>query len=135
MHSPAPGQNADHGVPLIEKQTGQHVYVIVAGSHPRLATCPRRTVIPCLGTWLESTDAGQFMNAPPLCGLPLGELADAVLYLGQPTVLTRSLWNPAIFLDPVYWANTSGATRSTATTSTWNSTGRTSRSPGPRHLP
>ncbi len=104
MHSPEPGQNADHGVPLIEEQTGQHVYVIVAGSHPRLVTCPRRTVIPCSGTWLESTDAGQFMDAPRLCGVPLGKLADAVLYLGQLTDLTQSLWNPAIFLDPVYWA-------------------------------
>ncbi|GAB3150988.1 ChaN family lipoprotein [Microbispora hainanensis] len=104
MHSPAPGQNADHGVPLIEEQTGQHVYVIVAGSHPRLTTCPRRTVIPCRGTWLESTDAGEFMDAPRLCGVPLGKLADAVLYLGQPTDLTQSLWNPAIFLDPEYWA-------------------------------
>ncbi|MBB5778972.1 hypothetical protein [Nonomuraea jabiensis] len=104
MHSPQPGQNADHAVPLIEEQTGRHVYVIVTGSHPRLATCPRRTVIPCSGNWLESTDAGQFMDAPRLCGLPLGKLADAVLYLGQPTELTQSLWNPAIFLDPVYWA-------------------------------
>ncbi|MFI6793049.1 hypothetical protein ACIBG4_37535 [Nonomuraea sp. NPDC050383] len=104
MHSPAPGHNADHGVPLIEKRTGQRVYVIVAGSHPRLAARPRRSVIPCEGTWLESTDAGRFMDAPPLCGLPLGKLADAVLYLGQPTELTQSSWNPAIFLDPAYWA-------------------------------
>ncbi|KAB8188466.1 hypothetical protein FH608_044350 [Nonomuraea phyllanthi] len=104
MHSPEPGQNADHAVPLIEEQTGRHVYVIVAGSHPRLATCPRRTVIPCSGSWLESTDAGRFMDAPRLCGFPLGKLADAVLYLGQLTDLTQPLWNPAIFLDPVYWA-------------------------------
>ncbi len=103
-HSPAPGQNVGHGVPLIEQQTGQRVYVIVAGSHPRLASCPRRTVIPCTGTWLDSTDAGQFMDAPSLCGFPLGKLTDAVLYLGQPKDLTQSLPNPAIFLDPVYWA-------------------------------
>lgn len=104
MHSPGPGQNEGHAVPIIEQQTGQHVYVIVAGSHPRLASYPRRTVIPCAGTWLESTDTGQFMDTPPLCGFPLGKLADAVLYLGQLKDLTQSLWNPAIFLDPVYWA-------------------------------
>ncbi|GII65855.1 hypothetical protein Skr01_59400 [Sphaerisporangium krabiense] len=104
MHSPEPGQNVGHGVPLIEEQSGQHVYVIVAGSHPRLVTCPRRTVIPCSGNWLESTDAGPFMDAPRLCGVPLGKLADAVLYLGQPADLTQSQWDPAIFHDPVYWA-------------------------------
>jgi hypothetical protein len=102
-HSPAPGQNTGHGIPLIEAQTGQRVYVIVAGSHPRLASYPRRTVIPCAGTWLESTDAGQFMDTPPHCGFPLGKLTDAVLYLGQLKDLTQSLWNPPIFLDPVYW--------------------------------
>jgi len=103
-HSPAPGQNEGHGIPLIEERTGERVHVIVAGSHPRLASCPRRTVLPCAGTWLESVDAGQFMSAPPLCGVPLGKLTDAVLYLGQPEDLTQSRWNPAIFLDPVYWA-------------------------------
>lgn len=104
MHSPAPGQNAGHGVPLIEQRTGQRVYVIVAGSHPRLASCPRRTVIPCEDSWLGATDAGQFMDAPSWCGVPLGKLADAVLYLGQIEDLTQSLWNPAVFLDPTYWA-------------------------------
>jgi hypothetical protein len=29
---------------------------------------------------------------------------DAGLYLGQPGDLTMSWWNPAIYLDPVYWA-------------------------------
>jgi hypothetical protein len=33
----------------------------------------------------------------------LGSLIDAALYLGQPQDLTSSWWNPAIFLDPVYW--------------------------------
>ncbi|MGW2217465.1 hypothetical protein ACWCSD_20965 [Nonomuraea sp. NPDC001684] len=103
-HSPERGRNADHAVPLIEEQTGRRVYVIVAGSHPRLAACPRRTVIACSGNWLESADAGQFMEAPRLCGFPLGKLADAVLYLGQLKDLTQPLWNPAIFLDPAYWA-------------------------------
>jgi hypothetical protein len=104
MHSPGPGQNEGHAVPIIEQQTGQHVYVIVAGSHPRLASYPRRTVIPCAGTWLESADGGEFMYAPPLCGMPVGGLTDAVLYLGQLEDLTQSLWNPAIDLDPVWWA-------------------------------
>jgi hypothetical protein len=103
-HSPSPGQNEGHAVPLIEQQTGQRVYVIVAGSHARLASYTRRTVISCAGTWLESADAGEFMYAPPYCGFPLGKLTDAVLYLGQPKDLTQSLWNPAIFLDPAYWA-------------------------------
>ncbi|MFI7416596.1 hypothetical protein [Nonomuraea sp. NPDC049684] len=96
--------SADHVVALIEQRTGSRVHVIVSGTHPRLAGHPRRTVIPCAGTWLASVDAGQFMDAPPLCGQPLGKVADAVLYLGRPSDLTRSLWNPAIFLDPVYWA-------------------------------
>jgi hypothetical protein len=104
MHSPGPGQNEGHAVPIIEQQTGQHVYVMVAGSHPRLASYPRRTVIPCAGTWLESADAGEFAYSPPLCGFPLGGLADAVLYLGQLKDLTQSLWNPAIYLDPLWWA-------------------------------
>jgi hypothetical protein len=38
------------------------------------------------------------------CGTPLGDLLDAGLYLGQPAELTSSWWNPAIFLDPAYWA-------------------------------
>src|SRR5262249_34767769 len=38
------------------------------------------------------------------CGAPLGSLADAVLYLGQEKDQTQSLWNPAIYLDPEYWA-------------------------------
>lgn len=104
MHSPARGQNEGHAVPIIERQTGQHVYVIVAGSHPRLASYPRRTVIPCRGTWLETADAGEFMYTPPLCGMPVGGLTDAVLYLGQLKDLTQSLPNPAIYLDPDYWA-------------------------------
>lgn len=104
MHSPARGQNEDHAVPIIEQQTGQHVYVIVAGAHPRLAAYPRRTVIPCRGTWLETADAGEFMYTPPLCGMPVGGLTDAILYLGQLKDLTQSLPNPAIYLDPDYWA-------------------------------
>jgi hypothetical protein len=33
----------------------------------------------------------------------LGSLIDAGLYEGQPADLTQTYWNPAIFLDPVYW--------------------------------
>ena len=55
--------------------------------------------------WLESADAGQFRYMPSLfCGATLGSLADAVLYLGQEKDQTQSLWNPAIYLDPKYWA-------------------------------
>src|SRR5262249_1003939 len=103
-HAPA-GDSGGGGVAQVEQETGQHVYVILAGGHPRLALYPRRTVIPCHGTWLESADAGKFGYMPSLfCGAPLGSLADAVLYLGQEKDQTQSLWNPAIYLDPEYWA-------------------------------
>jgi len=94
------GYNA---VARIERTTGQRVYVIVAAGHPRLSSYPRRTVIACKGTWLESADVGQFAYFPPHCGIPLGSLADAVLYLGPLTDQTHSVWNPAIYLDPIYW--------------------------------
>ena len=103
-HAPA-GDPGGGGVAQLEQETGQHVYVILAGGHPRLSSYPRRTVIPCRGTWLESADAGQFGYMPSLfCGTTLGSLADAVLYLGQEKDQTQSLWNPAIYLDPQYWA-------------------------------
>ena len=41
--------------------------------------------------------------ANPLCGVRVGSLIDAGLYMGQPDTLTDSWWNPAIYLDPVYW--------------------------------
>ncbi|MEN3615748.1 hypothetical protein AAH979_40420 [Plantactinospora sp. ZYX-F-223] len=90
-------------VAQIEQMTGQRLYVILAGSHPRLATHPRRTVIPAKGTWLASADSGEFNYLPGECGVPFGEIADALLYLGQAAEQTRSLWNPAIYLDPPYW--------------------------------
>lgn len=40
----------------------------------------------------------------PFCGIALEEVQDAGLYLGQPAKLTLSWPNPAIYLDPVYWA-------------------------------
>ncbi len=49
-----------------------------------------------------SSGPGKPVN--PLCGLPLRSFMDAGLYLGQPGDLTMSWWNPAIYLDPVYWA-------------------------------
>ena len=33
-----------------------------------------------------------------------GAVADALLYLGQVGEQTQSLWNPTIYLEPVYWA-------------------------------
>jgi hypothetical protein len=47
-------------------------------------------------------DGGKPVN--PDCGILLGTLTDAGLYLGQPAVLTESWPNPAIYLDPAYWA-------------------------------
>jgi hypothetical protein len=38
------------------------------------------------------------------CGIPLGKVLDAGLYVGQAADLTASWPNPAIYLDPVYWA-------------------------------
>jgi hypothetical protein len=83
---------------------GHRAYVIMAGAHARLAPYTRRTVIPAKGTWLASTDSAEFNYLPGECGVPFGGLADALLYLGQIGEQTQSLWNPAIYLDPVYWA-------------------------------
>lgn len=38
------------------------------------------------------------------CGQRAGSLIDAGLYLGQPQEVTASWPNPAIYLDPMYWA-------------------------------
>jgi hypothetical protein len=88
----------------IEQATGQRTYVIVAGAHPRLASTPRRMVVPAAGTWLASAGTIDFQYLPGECGEKFGEIFDALLYLGQVEVVTRSLTNPAIFLDPEYWA-------------------------------
>ena len=71
-------------------------------------------MLPTAGTWLGSFDTGFIPPAlgpnrtgtvtNPWCGVKLGSLADAGIYLGQPDALTASWWNPAIFLDPTYWA-------------------------------
>lgn len=91
-------------IPWIEHVTGQRTYVIVAGTHPRLAPAPSRTVFPAAGTWLASADTSEFRYLPGACGEKFGEIFDALLYLGQVEAVTRSLANPAIFLDPDYWA-------------------------------
>jgi hypothetical protein len=121
--------HAPHGRTLtrfIEQETGARAYVIVpltplatdpGGVFPRLAACPRGTVIPTAGTWLGEVSAGDILpgatasvngQAPkfvnPWCGMTFGQLADAGLYAGQAAELTASWPDPAIYLDPVYWA-------------------------------
>jgi hypothetical protein len=109
-------------VGLIERQTNERVYTIVdlvplagdpGGLASTLAAYPRNSVIPTAGTWLGALDAGLMPpslnggihTAPtnPWCGTTLGTVIDAGLYEGQPTELTASWPNPAIYLDPTYW--------------------------------
>ncbi len=52
------------------------------------------------GTPTYTTDLGN----NPFCGKKTADFIDAGLYLGQPGELTASWANPAIYLDPVYWA-------------------------------
>jgi hypothetical protein len=113
-------------VSLIEQHTGVRAHVILdlvplqgapGDVFTRLAAYPRGTVIPAQDTWLGQTSAGDVLpgfeelqpgGKPTLvnlwCGVTLGQLVDAGLYLGQAADLTASQPNPAIFLDPVYWA-------------------------------
>jgi hypothetical protein len=102
-HAP-PHAQGGNGVAQLEQQTGQRVYVILAGGHPRLASATPRTVIPAAGTWLATADSGEFGYLPGDCGVPFGAIADALLYLGPIDRQTQSLWNPASYLDPVFWA-------------------------------
>jgi hypothetical protein len=108
---------------LIERRTGQRPYLIAdfvplagdpGGLARKFSRYSRDTVIPTAGTWLGSVDAGLFSpdfqpgpngapQANPECGVRLGSHIDAALYLGQAADLTSSWWNPAIFLDPLYW--------------------------------
>ena len=98
------------------------------GLASKLTRYTRNTVIPAAGTWLGSFDAGLFAQpqagsrsrgpshnssapggrssgqANPLCSMPAGSVIDDGLYLGQPGDLTASWPNPAIYLDPAYWA-------------------------------
>ncbi|MEV6350353.1 hypothetical protein [Actinoplanes sp. NPDC051851] len=103
MHAP-PGASGGGAVQLIEEQTGHRPYVILDGGHDRLAGHARRVVLPAEGSWLATTDSGEFSYFPGICGIPFGDLADALLYLGRVEDQTQSLWNPAIYLDPEYWA-------------------------------
>jgi hypothetical protein len=106
-------------VTILRQRTGERTYVIAdlvpfagdpGGLARKLSVYPRDTVIPAAGTWLGSFDAGLFAQltfrsgSNPYCGVPLRSIIDAGLYLGQPVDLTQSYWNPAIFLDPAYWA-------------------------------
>lgn len=103
----------------IERQTGQGVYVIAdlaplagdpGGLAKRLSRYPRDTIIPAAGTWLGSFNAGLFVaearpgGKNPFCGMRLGSLIDAGLYLGQPGVLTATWPDPDIYFYPPYWA-------------------------------
>jgi hypothetical protein len=85
------------------------------GLMARLSRYPRGAVVPAAGGWLGSFDAGLAFpvgafgapGQPPAnanCGVPLRALIDAGLYLGQAGDLTVSRENPAIYLDPEYWA-------------------------------
>ncbi|MEV4760144.1 hypothetical protein AB0J86_34290 [Micromonospora sp. NPDC049559] len=102
-HAP-PGAQGGGGIAHLEAETGQRAYVVLAGGHPRLASSRRPAILPVAGSWLESADSAEFQYLPGRCGVPLGGLADALLYLGQVGEQTASLWNPAIYLDPGYWA-------------------------------
>lgn len=107
---------------LLERRTGERVYLIAdfvpaagdpGGVARKLSRYPPNTVLPTAGTWLGALDAGLFSPEPQSgphgpqshgrCGIRLGSLIDAGLYLGQPENLTSSWWNPAIFLDAAYW--------------------------------
>ena len=107
---------------LVQQRTGQKTYTIAdlaplkgdpGGLATKLLPYSRNTVIPTTNTWLGTFDAGlcaqlfsettKGRTVNPYCGVPLGSVIDAGLYLGQPHDLTLSYWNPAIFLDSTYW--------------------------------
>jgi hypothetical protein len=98
---------------LIEQQTRMRTYTITdlvplagdpGGLAAKLFRYPPNTVIPTAGTWLGEADAGDVIAIAemrnggkpfnPDCGIRLGKLTDAGLYLGQPAVLTESCGNP-----------------------------------------
>jgi hypothetical protein len=110
-------------VALVEQQTGEKVYVLTtlvplagdpAGLGARLSRYPVRTVIPTAGTWLGHLDAGAVFpsairgtSGTPtniMCGVPVGSLIDAGVYVGQSDRLTVARQNPTVYLDPIYWA-------------------------------
>ena len=98
------------------RQTGERIYTIAdltyaagdpGGLARKLSAYPRDTVIPTADTWLGRFSSGLIYGGggggQASCAKPLRSLVDAGLYMGQPDDLTPSWWNPAIFLDPVYW--------------------------------
>ncbi|MBC9715389.1 ChaN family lipoprotein [Streptomyces sp. TRM66268-LWL] len=103
MHA-LPGEQGGGGIAQIEQRTGERAYVILAGGHERLASLPGRSLLPARGTWLRGADTSEFRYLPGECGVPFGAVADALLYLGHVGAQTQSLPNPAIYLDPAYWA-------------------------------
>jgi heme-binding uptake protein ChaN (Tiki superfamily) len=102
-HAP-PGAHGGGGLAQLEQQTGERAYVILSGGHPRLAGTPRRRVLAAAGSWLATADTSEFTYFSGDCGITFGAVADALLYLGEVADQTQSLWNPAIYLDPAYWA-------------------------------
>jgi hypothetical protein len=109
-------------VSIVQEQTGVRAWTLTdlvplagdpGGLGTRLSRYPRNTIVPTAGTWLGQLNAGDITGAITVrdgqqinifCGIPLGKLQDGGLNLGQPAVLTTSWPNPAIFLDPEYWA-------------------------------
>jgi hypothetical protein len=108
---------------LLQQHAGERMYTIAdlvplagdpGGVATRLSRYPRDTVIPTAGTWLGSLDAGllpaSLQRTPlgppmnPWCGTKFGSLIDAGIYEAQPADLTATWPNPAIYLDPTYWA-------------------------------
>ena len=110
--------NGENIASLLERQTGERIYTIAdltyAAGDPdglarKLSPYPRNTIIPTAGTWLGTFNSGLIFGGggggggQASCAKPLGSVVDAGLYMGQPHDLTLSWWNPAIYLDPVYW--------------------------------
>jgi hypothetical protein len=106
---------------MVEQQTGARACVILpllpmstdpGGVFTRLADYPRGSVVPAADTWLGRVEAQYILNGVtlngtfcnPYTGIPLVEIVDAGLYLGQAAEMTSSWPNPAIYLDPRYWA-------------------------------
>jgi len=111
FHNPTAAPGAGSAIVDVEQQTGERAYVIseTVFAKPdvlaRLAGTPVPSVIPTAGTWLGSLTADQVVTGSPIGSTQeLSVVVDAVLYLGQPDQLTLSYWNPAIYLDPAYWA-------------------------------
>jgi hypothetical protein len=117
-------QHLFHPHNAIEQAAGERMHVIATlaplagdpgGLAARLSRYPRGAVVPAGRGWLGGFDAGDAFpvgkfgapGQPPAnanCGVPLRNLIDAGLYLGQAADLTMSRENPAGYLDPAYWA-------------------------------